>query len=232
MPVSGWIEAADMMWTRLRDHRIADRVAVVDNLQFPASGRQLVGNQHAHLTGDDIRVVEAATRQWFRLVARRPRATLTMPSVVADDLWQDLTLHLRDYAAFCDAAFGRLLQHQRRPAIASTSRVTALLATLNYARRDEGCSSTDLPLLFRVDKILGIRDGSSYLADCGGRGECFEAPGRICLQHLAGPGKRLARGGIRGDLPFNDGRHGGGFGGGGGGDFGSGAGDDGGGGGD
>jgi hypothetical protein len=211
-----------MLWTRLRNHRTIHRIAAVDDLQFPASGRQRLGNRHPQLSGDDIRLVEAATRQWFRIVARNPTAKLSMPSVVVDDLWQELSLHARDYAAFCDAAFGRLLHHPPRSAMnagtANTNRTTLLLATLSYARRDEGCGPTGLPLLFLVDQDLRIRDGNRYLADCGGRGECFQAPGMSCLQHLGGLGKRLGAPGIRGDLAFHDGRYGyagGAFGGGG-----------------
>jgi hypothetical protein len=203
-------------------------MATVDEFQFPAGGRHLLGIQHPHLGTDDIVVIEAATRQWFRLVARDRRATLSMPSVVVGDLWRELTLHGRDYAVFCDAAFGRLVPH--RPGPGSTA---ALLATLGHARRDEGCGPADLPLLFRVDQSLGIRDGRRYLADCGGRGECFPAPGRICLQHLAGPGKRIRAGGMGSELTPSDrwpGHSGGGWGvgdisgGGGGGDGGDGGG--------
>jgi hypothetical protein len=180
-------------------------------LQFPASGRLRVGNQHPHLSDDDIQLVETATRQWFRLVARHPRATLSMPSVVVNDLWQEMALHTRDYAAFCDVAFGRPLHHQPGPAMAADTaninRIPLLLATLSYARRDEGCSPTVLPLLFRVDKNLRIRDGNCYLATCGGRGECFRAPGLICLQHLAGLGKPRSLRGYRGDPPTDGGRY-------------------------
>jgi hypothetical protein len=204
------MEVAEM-WTRLRHRRIAHRIAAVDGLPFPASTRHRLENQHPYLSSADVRVVEAATRQWFRIVARHPTATLSMPSVVADDLWRELTLHTRDYAAFCDTAFGRPRPHQPEPAMAAdTANITsipALLATLDHSRRDEGCSPTDLPLLFRVDETLRIRHGNRYLADCGGRGECFPAPGLICLQHLAGPGKRPGAPGIRGDLPFYDGRY-------------------------
>lgn len=56
-------------------------------------------------------------------------------------------------------------------------------------------------MLFRMDESLFIPNGNCYLADCGGRGECFHAPGLICLRHLAGPGKRPYAGGIRGDPP-------------------------------
>jgi hypothetical protein len=162
-----------------------------------------------------------------------------MPSVVVDDLWQELALHAGDYAAFCDAAFGRPLHYQPEPAMAgdtaNTKRIPLLLATLRYARQDEGCGPKDLPLLFRVDESLQIRVGNRYLADCGGRGECFRAPSMICLQHLTGPGKRPGVRGIRGDLPTYDGRQGyagGAFGdgGGGAGDFSGGGGDGGGGG--
>ncbi|WP_433358353.1 hypothetical protein ACQPYV_16280 [Micromonospora saelicesensis] len=197
----------------------------MSELRFPASGRQHLRNLYPHLSDDDLVLVETATRQWFRIIARQPSAKLSMPSVVVDDLWQELTLHARDYATFCDAAFGRSTHHRptsaRNGDTTDASRGPLLLATLGHGRRDEGCGPTGLPLLFRVDQELHIRDGNRYLADCGGRGECFPVSGRVCLQHLAGPGKRPKPAGIRGDLPFVDGRHGyaGGAGGGGGGDL-------------
>ncbi|MBQ1019948.1 hypothetical protein KBX71_19060 [Micromonospora sp. D93] len=223
-----------MIWTKFRSDRTPRRLRAVSELRFPASGRQHLRNRYPHLSDDDILLVETAARQWFRIIARQPNAKLSMPSVVVDDLWQELTLHERDYATFCDAAFGRP-PHQPRSApggdAADDNRRPLLLTTLSYGRRDEGCGPNGLPLLFRVDQELQIHDGNRYLADCGGRGECFPVSGRVCLQHLAGPGKRPKPPGIRGDLPFLDGRHGyaGGAGGsGGGGEF-SGGGDGGGG---
>ncbi|MEU5935713.1 hypothetical protein [Micromonospora sp. NPDC047187] len=207
----------------------------MSELRFPASGRQHLRNRYPHLSDDDLVLVETATRQWFRIIARQPGAKLSMPSVVVDDLWQEMTLHARDYATFCDAAFGRSTHHRPTSATSSdrtdANRGPLLLATLGHGRRDEGCGPTGLPLLFRVDQELHIHDGNRYLADCGGRGECFPVSGRVCLQHLAGPGRRPKPPGIRGDLPFLDGRHGyaGGAGGGGGGGEFSGGGDGGGG---
>ncbi|MFG1841390.1 hypothetical protein ACGFH8_23565 [Micromonospora sp. NPDC049175] len=195
------------------------------DMRFPASAREHLRNRYPHLSDDDIAVVESATRQWFRLAVRQSGAKLAMPSVVVGDLWQALTLHTQDYATFCDAAFGHPLDHLPRSATSDdptdAGRRTLLLATLNHARRDEGGSPTSLPLLFRVDDELRIPGGRRYLADCGGRGECFPVAERVCLQHLAGLGKRPKPRGIRGDLPFLDGRHGygGGSGGVGGGDF-------------
>ncbi|MFF5180798.1 hypothetical protein ACFY2Q_22450 [Micromonospora sp. NPDC000316] len=199
-----------MIWTRLRGNQTPHRLRAVSDLQFPASGRQRLGNRYPHLGDDDIRLVETATRQWFRLVVRHSSAKLTMPSVAVDELWQEMTLQARDYAAFCEAAFGGPLHRAPRSAtnVGAVDRVPLLLATLSYARRDEGCGPTDLPLLFRVDQELRIPHGNRYLADCGGRGECFPGSDLVCLQHLGGPGKRPKAPGIRGDLPFNDGHHG------------------------
>ncbi|CCH18830.1 hypothetical protein [Micromonospora lupini] len=220
-----------MNWTTFRSDRTPRRLRAVSDLRFPAGGREHLRNRYPHLGEDDLVVVETATRQWFRLTARQSGAKLAMPSVVVGELWRELTLHTQDYAAFCDAAFGRLLPHLAGSATGGAP----LLATLSQGRRDEDCGPTGLPLLFRVDQQLSIPDGNRYLADCGGRGECFPVANRVCLQHLGGPGKRPKPRGIRGDLPFNDGRHGyaggaGESGGGGGGEFSVGGGDGGGGG--
>ncbi len=182
-----------MAWIRLRDGGRAGRVAVVDGYQFPGSVRQRFALQHHALTGDQIATVEAAARQWFRLAACHPRAKLWMPSVIVDDLWHEWVLHTREYAAFCEAAFGRFLHHvpesaPSTPAVAR-SRDAALLTTLRLARQDEGGKANRLPLLFRVDQELAVPGGRRYLADCGGRGECYELRGTLCLQHLQGFGK-------------------------------------------
>jgi hypothetical protein len=182
-----------MTWTLLRDRGSARRIAIIDAYQFPSSVRQRFAQQHSGLPDDNIATVQAATRQWFRLAAGHPRAKLSMPSVAVDDLWHELVLHTRDYAAFCEAALGRFLHHvpesAMSPAAAAANRYAGLLTTFQLAQRDEGCDATQLPLLFRVDKKLAIDGGRSYLADCGGRGECYEVRGTLCLKHLLGVGK-------------------------------------------
>jgi hypothetical protein len=161
--------------------------------QFPRSVRQRFAHQHPQLADDDLTLVEAAARQWFRLAARHPVAKLSMASVLVDDFWRELLRHTRDYATFCDAAFGRFLPHDADSAVsaanATANRTTRLRHTLNLARQDEGCGPRGIPLLFRVDRQLGL-DGAGYVADCGGHGECYEVSGTVCLQHLIGLGKQ------------------------------------------
>jgi hypothetical protein len=104
-------------------------------------------------------------------------------------------LHTRDYAAFCEAALGRFLHHvpesAMSPAAAAANRYTALLTAFHLAQQDEGCQPKQLPLLFRIDQDLAVPNGRRYLADCGGRGECYEVRGTLCLQHLQGFGKSM-----------------------------------------
>jgi hypothetical protein len=160
--------------------------------------RQRFAIQHGDLTADGIRTVEAATRQWFRLVGRRPKAKLSMPSVVVDDMWHELVLHTRDYAAFCEDAFGRFLHHVPESAMSSpaaaANRSTDLLNTLRLARHDEGGGLQRLPLLFRVDEELAVAGGRRYLADCGGRASASRYGARCACSISAASASRCAAG--------------------------------------
>jgi hypothetical protein len=194
---------------RLFDQGKARRAAAVDSLEFPSGVRHRFALARPDLTVEDVRRVEAAARQWFRLVARNPRVKLAMPSVVVDDLWHELVLDTREYATFCQAAFGRFLHHVPDPVSGSpaelASRSRQLLATLEFARQDEGCEGPQLPLLFSIDQQLAVAGGRRYLADCGGRGECHELRGVLCLRHLAGQGRLSRLGRDRGAAHYGTG---------------------------
>jgi hypothetical protein len=149
------------------------RLAAVDTFVFPAGVRFALDLDTAQFA-----VAETAARQWFRLAARHPKATMSMPSAVVDKLWLALTRHERDYQELTRAVVGRDF-----PYSATTG---TLAATYRFARADE---PGGMPLLFRIDKQLGVTGGRHYIADCGGRGECFPVRGATCLQHLTGVGK-------------------------------------------
>jgi hypothetical protein len=167
-----------MSWIRIRDRRTAQRIAVVDGYRFSAGVRYRFSLVHGELS-----LVAEASRQWFRLAARHPRAELSMPSVVVDDLWREMVRDTRDYSSFCGAAFGRPFP---RPPAPEADRPARLVTTLRLAQEDEGCPPEALPLLFRIDRELGVKGGGHYLADCGGRDDCHELPGATCLRHITG----------------------------------------------
>ena len=176
--------------------RVARRVAAVNAYEFSTSMRRRLRLKHPDLGLPSITLIEAATRQWFRLLARRPKARLSMPSRAVDDLWHEMLLHTRDYAAFCDAAIGRFLHHEPESAMppqqARANQSEGLLATLILARADENCPPDTLPLLFRVDQELGLDGARRYIIDChGGRSQCYDNPNPhlVCLAHLARSGR-------------------------------------------
>jgi hypothetical protein len=181
-----------MTRVRSRSRAPTHQLAFIDAYPFPSGIRLGFAGRHAPLSGTDVRTVEAAARQWFRLAARRPRTKLAQPSIIVDVLWRELILRSRDYAEFCETAFLGLLPYaapfdmNAEPAAANRTR---LGMTYRLARQDE---PRRLPLLFRVDQELGI-SGGRYLADCGGRGHCHQMTGMLCLQHIGGSG-RLRRG--------------------------------------
>jgi len=193
-PVLTWVPARSHAVTMMFLHRgSARRLAVVDAYQFPSSVRQRFAFVHEGISPQDTRKVEDATRQWFRLAARHPKAKLSMPSVAVDAMWHEMVLHTREYQEFCDQAIGHFLHHQPESAMsveaAAANRVKNLQATFRLAQEDEGCEGHVLPLLFRVDRETGVRGGRRYLADCGGRGQCFDVADALCLTHLTGLGK-------------------------------------------
>lgn len=176
----------------LGSRRVARRLAAVDAYTFPSNVRRRVHLKHPDLRTQSTTLIETALRQWFRILARRPSARLSMPSTLADDMWHEFLLHTRDYAAFCDAAFGQFLHHEPEstmsPDQAAANRSDGLLITLQRARQDEHCGPHALPLLFRVDQEVQLQGCRRYHVDCGGREQCYDAsqPGLVCLHHLAG----------------------------------------------
>jgi hypothetical protein len=183
-----------MATLRVWDRGTARRLAAVDALQFPSGARQRFGFEHETMTSADLQLVEAATRQWFRLIARQPKAKLSMPSVAADAMWHEVSLHTREYDDFCAGAFGRALHHVPASSVNPESAGPGLHAAYRLACVDEPAAGNRLPLLFRLDRELGLTDGHHYLADCGGRGQCFGVPGARCLQHIAGLEKSKRKG--------------------------------------
>ncbi len=177
-----------MTTLRWWDHRGARRLATVDGYRFPTGVRRRFAFSHPGLTDAHIDAVEAATRQWFRLIARQPRAKLAMPSTVTGDYWREFCLHTREYGEFCDQAAGRLVQ-DRPPKDTGAQ----LYTTFRLAQRDEGLESHRLPLLFRVDRELAVTSARRYLADCGGYDRCYEESDVICLRHVAGVQDRRRR---------------------------------------
>ena len=143
---------------------------------------------HPEVAAEDVPLVVAATRQWFRVLGSRPGGEPAMPSRAVTGLWAAMVADDETWASFCAGALGDTPVHREPPDAGEDAGAADLARTLAAARRDEPDAASGLPLLFRVDAAVGILNARRYLADCGGGGQCHPSPGVQCLVHLDGPG--------------------------------------------
>lgn len=116
-------------------------------------------------------LVARALRQFFLAYLKSGCKRVAMPSQVVDDLWHEFILFTRDYGNFCQLAFGQFLHHT--PAVklgAARTDNEGLRRVWWYCCLEENINPrkpTRLPLLFALDKKLGIANGFVYQLDCG-----------------------------------------------------------------
>src|SRR4051812_44761189 len=103
------------MWRSSGGRQTAARVEVVDRHQFPDAVADRFRGEHPEVHPEDRALVEAAARQWFRLIAREPRRSFALPSRAVSDWWLAF-LHAEDaYRQFCEDAIGRYVPHRPPP---------------------------------------------------------------------------------------------------------------------
>jgi hypothetical protein len=183
------------VWRSGGGRATAARVAVIERYQFPEAVADRFRREHPEVHPEDTALVEAAARQWFRLIAREPKRTLALPSRAVSDWWLAF-LHVEDaYRQFCQDGLGGFLPHRPPPSGAGEGVADGpgLTRTLETARRDEPDAPHRLPWLFRVDAKVQILNARRYIATCGGGPECHSVAGCVCLHHLAGLERALRR---------------------------------------
>ena len=174
------------------------RLAAVDQYRFPLAVRQRLAFQYGGLSTASLDLIEAGARQWFRLHARSPKAKLSLPAAAVDVLWREAVQHTQAYQEFCGSAFGKLYPYAEKNDL-------HLHETLKLAQEDEGLEPHRLPVLFQVDVRAGLPGARRYLADCGGRGLCYEDAAAVtCVQHLRGQGRRNRKDWTLPQYPQND----------------------------
>ncbi len=154
-------------WSRWR--RLA-RAEFIRAYRLPPGIFEKLATKRPGLELKDQQLVARALRQFFLAYLNSGCKFVSMPSQVVDDLWHELILYTRHYDRFCKQAFGRFLHHT--PAVvlgADRQNNAGLRRVWWYACREENINPRDatrLPLLFAIDRKLGIADGFTYVADC------------------------------------------------------------------
>jgi hypothetical protein len=155
------------MATRLARAR---REAYVRAYMFPPGLIDAFGKRRPALKLKDRQLVAHALRQFFLAYLKGGRRAVAMPSQAADDLWHEFILYTKHYDSFCRRAFGRFLHHT--PAVvlgANRTDNAGLRRVWWHCCLEENINPrrpTRLPLLFALDKKLGLADGFVYAPDC------------------------------------------------------------------
>jgi hypothetical protein len=156
----------------LRRRRLAllrERAKFVLGYKFPAELR----NRLQARTGIGLeqagRVVEGL-RQYFLACLAAQRSPIAkevgMPSKAVDAAWHEFIVLTKEYAKFCEQAFGRYLHHTPK-AMMDTPTNAALANTLHQLRGQPltpaGWAMVGtMPLIFALDRELGFKDGYVY----------------------------------------------------------------------
>jgi len=166
-----------VLWTRLLAAR---REAYIRQFELPRGLFEKLRKQRPELSIKECQLVAHALRQFFLAHLKSGRRFVSMPSQVVDDLWHEYILYTKHYQQFCRKAFGRFMHHS--PAVVLRPRQQSnagLRRCFWWACKEENINPrrpTRMPLLFAIDRKLGIAGGFFYVPDCNalradGRGD-------------------------------------------------------------
>jgi hypothetical protein len=138
----------------------------IRHYQFPPPLFAKLREQYPQLDARDSSLVAQALRQFFLAYLLGGRQPVAMPSKVVDDLWHAFILHTRSYHAFCRQAFGRFLHHTPSAAMGRSRELNAGLRRIWWhvckEENIDPLAPKRIPLLFAIDRKLGIRGGHHY----------------------------------------------------------------------
>lgn len=161
------LAVAGISWWRWRQ---LQRIEYIRSYMFPPGLLAKLGKNRPALGTKEQQLVARALRQFFLAYLRSGCQRVAMPSQVVDELWHEFILYTRNYETFCQRAFGTFLHHTPAVVLSNVRENNAGLRRVWwYACLEENINpraATRLPLLFAIDKKLGIRDGFHYDLDC------------------------------------------------------------------
>jgi hypothetical protein len=146
------------------------RAEFIRTYRLPRGLLRKLAEKHPTLTLKDCALVSRGLRQFFIAYLMSGKKFVSMPSVVADDLWHEFILYTRDYQSFCKRAFGGFLHHTPAVILSEERKSNEGLRrvwwfTCKYENIDPR-NPTRLPLLFALDAKLNIPGGFVYQPDC------------------------------------------------------------------
>ena len=139
------------------------RDAYLENYNFPEPIINKFKAKHSSLSDEDIALVIKGLKNYF-YISSHSNGVLIMPSIVIDDLWHEFLLYSKEYRSFCDNTFGHFFHHSPNDTKLFNVDMARFLAWEKSCKL-EGLSpfeTSELPLIFEIDKLLKIEDGLHY----------------------------------------------------------------------
>lgn len=149
--------------------------------------------------------LDTGLRQFLLACGSTPTLAAAMPSKTVDEAWHEFLTYTRDYAEFCERAFGRFLHHVPETTMTATELAAnhshGLLVSWIAACKNESLDlfGANTPTLFAADEraaaLLGgyLLDGhkpTRYVGFCGKdrtkaatSKRCQARTGTICIRH-------------------------------------------------
>jgi hypothetical protein len=145
------------------------RAEFIRTFKFPRGLLKKLEDRHPGFTRKESALVSRGLRQFFIAYLMGGKEFVSMPSVVADDLWHEFILYTRDYQEFCRRAFGGFLHHSPAVILGSEDKSNeGLRRVWWYTCKYENINPTNptrLPLLFALDDKLKVPGGFLYPRD-------------------------------------------------------------------
>ncbi len=160
----------------------------LNNAQFDQVLKK-VAQHYPHLSREQLDLVMDGLRIYFQACQRFGPKAVAMPSQIVDVAWHEFILFTKDYATFCNKAFGYFLHHTPSEAMKSPTeaqfgiqRIWQFSCKQAYINPTE---PTRLPLLFAIDKHLKIENGFYYTLNCMNKKITQSVP-LYCASHIGG----------------------------------------------
>jgi len=176
------------IFDKKRRIRKKEQFIYIKNYKFPPKVGLEVKKAYPHLSDIDIQTALKGLRDYFYISKMSANDEIVgMPSQVVDVAWHEFILFTKEYALFCQNAFGKF--HHHIPAEAMKSKNDAqfsIRVAWRYACKKEYIymrDPTKLPLLFAIDSMLKIEDGFHYTLNCKENSDAF------CVKNIGSTGK-------------------------------------------
>ncbi len=155
-------------------YRRRRRVEFIRTYEFPHGLLSKLEERYPGFTREESSLVSRGLREFFAAYLMSGKEFMSMPSVAADALWHEFTLHARDYQDFCRRAFGEFLHHAPAAVLSKDEKSNGGLQQVWWytckLENIDPVNPTRLPLLFALDEKLNVPGGSVYQPGSEGLG--------------------------------------------------------------